>query len=74
MFGVICKNSHFSRQIVKIRIQNYSQTRFDTMNPMETSKLANKLLLKITLFKVSTFVSVCVKFQYLDIEDSVLET
>ena len=41
---------------------------------MEVSKLANKLLLKIAFFEVSTIVSVCMKLQYLDIRGSILKT
>ena len=41
---------------------------------MGVSKLVNELLLEIAFYEVSIIVLVCVKFQYLDIRGSVLET
>ena len=41
---------------------------------MTISELANELPLKIAFFEISIIVSVYVKFQYLDIQSSVLET
>ena len=58
---------------LEIRIWDHSRIRFDAMCLMAIFKLANKLLLKIVFFKVNTFISVCVKFQYLDIQGFVLE-
>ena len=59
---------------LEIRIRDHSQTRFDANNPMEVFESENKLPLKIAFFKVSIIASVCVKFQYIDIRDSVLES
>ena len=55
-------------------MQDHSQTYFDTTNSMAILELANVLSLKITFFEVSTIISVCVKFQYLDIQGFILET
>ena len=41
---------------------------------MVASELEKEPPLKITFFKVNINISVCVKFQYLNIQDSVLET
>ena len=41
---------------------------------MKISNLANEIPLKITFLEVSSIVSICMNFQLLDIQSSVLET
>ena len=56
---------------LRIRIRDHSWTYFNVINSMAVSKLENELLLKITFFKVSYVVSICIKFQYFNIWGSV---
>ena len=57
-----------------IKTQNKNLISLLNTNPITVSELANEILLKIAFFDVSAIVSVCVKFQYFDIRNSVLET
>ena len=88
IFEIVCKKSHFQDNNFPIiclvlhaspkgtRNQNLRpiSNLFWSHNPMTVSELANKFLLKITFFKISTIISIYVKFQYLDIQVSVLVT
>ena len=47
---------------------------FEATNTMAVSELVNEFLLKFAFFEISIVVSVCIKFQYLDIQSFVLET
>ena len=47
----------------QIKIRDYFPTFFDVTSPLTVSELANELLLQLMFFEVSTFASICVKFQ-----------
>ena len=60
-FGMFCTQGQPG---LRIRIRDYSRTHFDTANLIAVSNLSNEFPLKITLFEISSIVSICVKFQY----------
>ena len=59
---------------LEIKIRDHFWTHFIATNLMVALELTNELSLKIVFFEVIIIVSVCVKFQYLDMKDFILDT